>query len=37
MPQTTGKFLLKAIAAETSEQSGGPTVSRRQISIVAEK
>jgi hypothetical protein len=37
VPQTTGKFLLKAIAETTGRQSGGATASRRRVSIVEGK
>jgi hypothetical protein len=37
VPQTTGKFLLKAIANETGGRSGGSTTSRRRVNILAAK
>ena len=37
VPQTTGKFLLEAIAETTGGQSGSPTRSRRRVSVVEDK
>jgi beta-galactosidase len=37
VPQTIGKFLLKAIANETGGRSGGSTTSRRRVNILAAK
>jgi beta-galactosidase len=37
VPQSTGKFILKAIAVETGNRSGLPTISRRRVNIVVAK
>ncbi|HWQ54728.1 MAG TPA: glycoside hydrolase family 2 TIM barrel-domain containing protein [Bryobacteraceae bacterium] len=36
VPQTTGRFLLKAIAESTDKRVGGATLSRRRVTVVTQ-